>query len=429
MTEAVAYAKHLYADDLDGYLQMIHFPNGKQGVKWEYMTGARVLGSLREREGQADWCITPNSFYKPERLNRNIRHFRALYTDLDLYKTNYGKMEAVYEVMLLSEEGIIPRPTMFVDSGRGLHLYWRINHAPVGAAWTWQELQDYLYRQLRHLGADIMATDSARPLRIPGTINGKNGAFCRLVEVTDDIYSMYDLREEYLNWGSPKNQGRKGEQGKGKGKGTVSHIRKPYTLHMARLSDLLTLCRLRRYDVYGYRNHILHLFAYWQGITLRDPDGLAGAVSELNNSFQEPLKPTEINDILRSVPRAIEAFLNPEKVSTARHDPEKGPPGYNYSNETLIEMLDITDREQQQLKTIIGKEEKYRRNNERRTPRNEAGLTPREQQKLDTVTTIKELRAQGLTVRQIAEEVGLTIKGVEYHLYSKNKDTLVKCSL
>lgn len=410
LLEAVSYAKHLYADDLEGYLQVAHIPGDTKRFNGAYVTGAAVPKTLGEMRGQVDCFITPNSFYIPERASRNIRHFRSLFIDLDL--TDCGKAEAVYEVTLLAEQGIIPEPTMIVDSGRGIHLYWRIQHAPMGAAWTWQELEDYLYRELRHLGADGVATDSARLLRIPGTINSRNGAICKPILITDKVYSMYDLREKYLSWKPTRIKPQRKTGG-----GKVTHLFNPYTLHKARLSDLLTLCRLRNYDVRGCRNTILHLYAYWQGITMRDTDELATAVHELNDSFKEPLKPMEVVAVVRCTPKAIEAFLEPEAGPRSGHDPQKGPPGYNYNNETLLKMLKITEKEQQQLKTIIGTEEKYRRSNERRTPRNEAGLTPREQQKLDTVATIKELRVQGLTIAQIADEVGLTAKGVQYHLY------------
>ena len=147
LSEIAEYTKHLYAEDLEGYLQLAHISNGvKGGFESVYITGTAVPKSLRGIEGEPDYFITPNSYYIPQRASRNIRHFRSLFIDLDL--TAYSKTEAIYEVELLSGQGTIPEPTMIIDSGRGLHLYWRIRHAPMQAAWTWQELQDYLCRQL-----------------------------------------------------------------------------------------------------------------------------------------------------------------------------------------------------------------------------------------------------------------------------------------
>ncbi len=76
---------------------------------------------------------------------------------------------------------------------------------------------------------------------------------------------------------------------------------------------------------------------------------------------------------------------------------------YKYSNDRLIEMLEITDNEQKELKTIISTKEKYRRNNERRTPRNENGLTKKQQELNDLETKIKELRTEGLSMKKIAD--------------------------
>lgn len=51
-------------------------------------------------------------------------------------------------------------------------------------------------------------------------------------------------------------------------------------------------------------------------------------------------------------------------------------------------MLYITYEEQRHLKMIIGTQEKYRRNNERRTPRNENGLTKKQQELEDLRTKV-----------------------------------------
>ena len=97
-------------------------------------------------------------------------------------------------------------------------------------------------------------------------------------------------------------------------------------------------------------------------------------MESINNSFAIPLKSTEVNAVLRCVPKAIDKFLEYEqgirsgvtkRITKGMRD--KG--GYWYKNETLIERLDITEAEQRHLKTIIGTRVKYDRNNEKRVTR------------------------------------------------------------
>ncbi|WP_278683700.1 hypothetical protein [Paraclostridium bifermentans] len=62
-------------------------------------------------------------------------------------------------------------------------------------------MKDYLYIQLKYLGADRQATDCSRLMRLWNIINSKNNLKCELMILEkENIYSFYDLREEYLNW-------------------------------------------------------------------------------------------------------------------------------------------------------------------------------------------------------------------------------------
>lgn len=405
------YEKHLFSDNTDGYIQLIKFENKK--IIKIYNTNVTGLREVVEQvEGQTDTYITPNTMYKPFRGVENIRQFRALYIDIDGVEGD--QVGTSYKVLELVENKEIPKPTMIVNSGRGIHIYWRIANAPYGALHTWQELEDYLYYKLKHLGADMAATDGARILRLPGTINSKNNATCRAMMIDNSIeYSMYDLREEYLHYKPKAKQLEFVEAKKDTSHKVIANsFFNSYSLHMTRSSDIITLCKLRRYNVKGYRNMILHCFAYWKGIYIRDEEELAKEVIDLNNSFKEPLKENEVNAILRCIPKAIDKFIAYEqgirsgerkKVTKGMRDKE----GYWYKNETLIERLDITEHEQSKLKTIIGTQEKYRRNNEKRTPRNEEGLTPKQQELKGLKEKILKLKEEGLSNIKIAERLGI----------------------
>lgn len=413
------YEEHLFSENTDGYIQLIKFEN-KNIIKI-YNTNINGLREVVEQvEGQTDTYITPNTMYKPFRGVENIRQFRALYIDIDGVEGD--QVGTSYKVLELVENKEIPKPTMIVNSGRGIHIYWRIVNAPYGALHTWQELEDYLYYKLKHLGADMAATDGARILRLPGTINSKNNATCRALMIDDSIeYSMYDLREEYLNYKPKTKQLEFVETKKDTSHKVITNsFFNSYSLHMTRSSDIITLCKLRNYDVIGHRNMILHCFAYWKGIYIRDEEELAKEVIDLNNSFKEPLKDNEVNAILRCIPKAIDKFIAYEqgirsgerkKVTNGMRDKE----GYWYKNETLIERLNITEHEQSKLKTIIGTQEKYRRKNEKRTPRNEDGLTPREQQKQDTIKAIQELKEQGFKQKEVAEQLNKGLRTIKLY--------------
>lgn len=418
VSDNIGYEEHLFDDTTDGYVHIAKFKNKK--IVKIYNIGLKGLREvIEEVEGEEDTYITPNTFFIPKRMVRNVRQFRALYLDID--KIEDSQLQVAYSVFEMAERGEIPKPSMVINSGKGIHLYWKIKNAPYQALYTWQQLQDFLYYKLKCLGADPKALDAARILRIPGTINSKNNKECRVIYIDEDLeYSMYDLREKYLEY-KPKSKQLEFQQAKKKTNSKVINNKffNSYSLHMARAEDIETLCKLRNYDLHEYkcRNMAVHCYAYWRGLVVRNDEELEKEVIEFNNALTKPLRESEIKAILRCIPKVIDKFINYEneikegkdrRVSKGMRDKE----GYWYKNETLIERLHITPEEQKHLKTIISRQEKYRRNNEKRTPRNDNGLTSREQQKLDTIKKVQELKAKGLNNTQIAKEIGKSVRYV-----------------
>ena len=410
---------HLYGVDLDGYVQIAHIEDGN--IHSKNYKKIKLKDAIEKYEGLKDIFITPNTTYNGKRLVKNIRQFRALYIDID--NRDWSFNDIVVEVWDLVNREEIPQPTMVINSGRGVHLYWRIANAPYQALITWQELEDYLYQQLKDLGADNRATDAARVLRLPGTINSKNNAECEIALIDEDTtYSMYKLREEYLKWKPKAFKTIETTEiiNNKQVKHTVMQFFTSYSLHIARAEDILTICKLRNYNVTGCRNMIIHCYAYWLGVTTRDKDTLEEEVRELNSKFTMSLKDSEVKAILRCVPKAIDKFIAYEqglrsgevkRVSKGMRD--KG--GYWYRNETLIERLGITQEEEKHLKTIVSKKEKYRRCSEdkRDKRRNENGLTKREEKKQVLFKAVKELVNKGLSNKTIAIKLNLSVRQVQ----------------
>lgn len=410
------YNKQLFDKTTDGYIQILKIKENKkveiENVRYE------DLDKIEKYKGQENIFITPNTMYMPVRKVENIRQLRALFQDIDCEKIGLHKTEVIYLIWILYYQNKIPKPSLVIDSGRGLHIYWIIENAPYGALQTWQELQDNFYHKLKYVGADKRATDGARVLRLPNTINTRSKTECTVLYSEFIEYSMYDLREKYLNYKSKSKQ-LKIQQTKNTDKKVIyNRFFNSYSLHMARAEDMETLCKLRKYNVKGYRNMIIHCYAYWKGIYIRDEFELESTVIELNNSFIEPLKENEVLSIVRSVGKAIDKFIAYEQGIRSGEDKrvtkgmrDKG--GYWYKNETLIERLEITKSEQKHMKTIIGTDEKYKRKNEKRTPRNENGLTKREQEKQDLINRIKELKKLGFKQKEVAKKLEKSLRTIK----------------
>ena len=88
--------------------------------------------------------------YIPKRRVENIRQFRALFQDIDCESMGLEKAETVYMIWIMHYEGKIPKPTMVTDRVEEVCTSLLENtKCAFGALNTWQELQDYIYYNLK----------------------------------------------------------------------------------------------------------------------------------------------------------------------------------------------------------------------------------------------------------------------------------------
>ncbi|WP_242652085.1 hypothetical protein [Clostridium perfringens] len=125
----------------------------------------------------------------------------------------------------------------------------------------------------------------------------------------------------------------------------INYIYRERSLYYGRIQDIIKLCELREYDLKGHRELILFLYRYYLCRFTEDIEKALNDALELNSMFRKALSEREVIRATRSAERC---YLDKNKQ-------------YKYKNETLIELLEITEEEQRNMKIIISKEEYKRR--------------------------------------------------------------------
>lgn len=133
---------------------------------------------------------TGHKLRHPLRKLAQIKHLNAVCIDLDVGRpdgppeaqmSQQEALQAVYDAVI---DGIIPMPTFYVYSGRGLYIVWMLHdkNDPSKKPETTDEtrasygkVSEKLTAMFSHLAADKANNNATRLLRVPGSINTKNG--------------------------------------------------------------------------------------------------------------------------------------------------------------------------------------------------------------------------------------------------------------
>lgn len=401
---------HYEYEEIARFMQSMHgqhailtFNEGQEAPKTFFSDN--LLDQWSKAEGRNNVYFSVNSFrWGNSRKSERVFELTNFYVDLDLEKIGIPVRFGLHMLTAMLDEKNLPQPSLIINSGHGLHVYWRIEPVMVNAPKIWRthgHIQVELCERLAELGADQACTDVSRILRIPGTFNVKKGHARKRVEVVHfepkNIYDMEMFQKELLpelekKQAKPKRLAPKEITTPKK---AMPRIATAYMLQKDRISDLMTLAELRSGQRDGFRELML-----WMCTKFHKQSNGAIPQSEiyrLNSLFREPLSDREV-----------------EKVYRNTND-------MNMTNAYMVRVLDITAEEQRYMKTIIGETEKKKRKKARNV-RNYAPTREKNQQtKSERDEAILRMKSEGYTHAQIAEKLQITTKTVQRTLKRMEK--------
>lgn len=166
-------------------------------IAWAMRDGGTLgiyacMGSQKE----AIEVVTPRSkWYKPVRSQTNIVALKSLFLDIDFKGGEHGydtPQDAISALQQFLTATGLPRPSVIVRTGGGLHVYWTLDKRI--PRHEWDPLAFALAEATKRHGfkCDTQCTvDASRVLRIPGTLNRKTDPPrpVTLVGATDFDYS------------------------------------------------------------------------------------------------------------------------------------------------------------------------------------------------------------------------------------------------
>ncbi|MGL5358096.1 MAG: helix-turn-helix transcriptional regulator [Metamycoplasmataceae bacterium] len=408
--ESIKFIEKIHGET-DGYITLA-VKNNVGFSQWHYKLEETngVIEHLHRQK--TDSYVSINSFYISVRNTNNIRKINALYIDIDNHNDTVTKEMVQALIKYLKKHYYnknIPEPTITVFTGRGLQLIFLLENLPSQALKFWQNIENELAKRLRSLNfngfqLDESCTDVTRIFRLPGTINTKSKTYAEIIEINDNVYRLDELKKEYFKYVPKTTRKRKARvlnitAGK-KGLNT-------YELHWKRREDIERLQNARNGECNGYRELMCFLYRYYSCLVESNCNEALNRMLKFNQKFSEPLPLHEVIKATESAEKAykeyIESVKNNKGDTTVFENGEFKLKGYNYTNARLIKILNIIEKEQKELLILINKDEKYRRNNNRRTPKNENGLTKKQQALQNLKIKVLELKKENLSNRQIAD--------------------------
>lgn len=192
------HAEALHPADAPGLVTLAVRDHGR----WRqiYLPPEELPDATRYLRGRSDWYLTQNRFSGPRSVAR-LLHLNACWADLDQHGAQLGRVHPWHvrdQALRLLEEASVPAPGLSIATGRGVCLLWRHSAVPRAALPRWRACQRRITEVLRPLGADPLATDAARVLRLIGTVNSHTETLVEAISPLSPAWPFEQLANETL---------------------------------------------------------------------------------------------------------------------------------------------------------------------------------------------------------------------------------------
>ena len=375
--------------------------------------------------------ISMAQFFRPKRAVANVCAITCLFCDID-FKLHppLKQLTAAQAVKCIRDsvrERGFPDLSFIESTGGGYHAYIVFSTPVDGYALSrWRELEDVFVECLLAIGGDPICRDAARILRLDGTKNTKTGTYTVPAWLNVNLFGEYEtadfeslyrkffpaeskeekrirlekkeverrLREKRaLEWNEARTVLPEDEKSVRRFGFTAR------SLNWTRFVDLRTLCELRGGFPEGHREIAVFLamvfFVSADLARLGDLEDEAFAIACIFGGEMWAKTEWKAGNLISLRVRAQAAA----KGETIKWEGKKVSPIYRYTNIKIIQLLEISEDEQRQLRTIKAKTiSRAQANDKRREGRRKTGVD-RETYERESLAARKPWEAIGMSRR------------------------------
>ena len=444
------FLKEIYPQEEDCFVKI--FSKSTKEYKFYNIHSLNEVGKLKNilnSFGKNDLMISSNTFKSMDKATEsNLFSINTICVDIDYKRKDYLKNLPPENIIKLLEMdyigSLIPKPN-YIEYGNQIRLIYVLNEpayipkGKIAVRTLCNRISEYFAQVLDEYGAEKQKSEKF--IRVPYGTNTKTLDSIKLIHYEDYKYTLNEIQEMWLDeipvWY---------EKWKSKKK-TNTKKSKPFNaleFNQKRLSDFRRIqYYLNQNDIKDFRSRLCFLYHNYSLLAYKDNPKIQGDISqiaindmvEFNNNFKYPLKSNKIISDTK--------FLRNKQ--------------YKYSNETLMEFLELTNELcdflylesifEVKSKEVINKEyyednkqellklsKQYYEHNKKRISEykkekyqeklKQQGKLSKKEEKEIMKAKIKDLLAEGLLQKQIAIELNLSLPTIKRYVSIIKKEGL-----